>query len=46
MPRHFKVHELLSRDKLEELTSDLIDCFNFFWKEYWPDVNQRVFHTR
>jgi hypothetical protein len=27
------------------LTSDLIDCFNFFWKEYWPDVNQRVFHT-
>jgi hypothetical protein len=28
------------------LTSDLIDCFNFFWKEYWPDVNQRVFHTR
>jgi hypothetical protein len=27
------------------LTSDLIDCFNFFWKEYWPDVNQRIFHT-
>jgi hypothetical protein len=27
------------------LTSDLIDCFNFFWKEYWPDVNKRVFHT-
>jgi len=28
------------------LTSVLIDCFNFFWKEYWPDVNQRVFHIR
>jgi hypothetical protein len=27
------------------LTSDLIDSFNFFWKEYWPDVNQRIFHT-
>ena len=27
------------------LTSDLIDSFNFFWKEFWPDVNQRVFHT-
>jgi hypothetical protein len=27
------------------LTSDLIDCFNFFWKEFWPDVNKRVFHT-
>jgi len=28
------------------LTSDLIDCFNFFWKEYWPDVNKKVFHTK
>jgi hypothetical protein len=28
------------------LTSDLIDCFNFFWKEYWPDVNKKVFHTQ
>lgn len=27
------------------LTSDIIDCFNFFWKEYWPDVNKRIFHT-
>jgi hypothetical protein len=27
------------------LTSDLIDSFNFFWKEYWPDVNKKVFHT-
>jgi hypothetical protein len=27
------------------LTSDLIDSFNFFWKEFWPDVNKRVFHT-
>jgi hypothetical protein len=27
------------------LTSDLIDCFNFFWKEWWPDANQKVFHT-
>jgi hypothetical protein len=27
------------------LTSDIIDCFNFFWKEYWPDVNKHVFHT-
>jgi hypothetical protein len=28
------------------LTSDIIDCFNFFWKEYWPDVNKHVFHTQ
>jgi hypothetical protein len=28
------------------LTSDLIDSFNFFWKEFWPDVNKRVFHTQ
>jgi hypothetical protein len=28
------------------LTSDLIDCFNFFWKEWWPDVNKKVFHTQ
>ena len=27
------------------LTSDIIDGFNFFWKEFWPDVNQKVFHT-
>jgi len=28
------------------LTSDLIDCFNFWWKEFWPDVNKKVFHTQ
>lgn len=28
------------------LTSDLIDCFNFWWKEWWPDVNKKVFHTQ
>jgi hypothetical protein len=28
------------------LTSDLIDGFNFFWKEWWPDVNKKVFHTK
>jgi hypothetical protein len=27
------------------LTSDLIDSFNFFYKEFWPDVNKAVFHT-
>jgi hypothetical protein len=27
------------------LTSDLIDCFNFWWKEWWPSVNKKVFHT-
>jgi len=27
------------------LTSDIIDGFNFFYKEFWPDVNKRVFHT-
>lgn len=27
------------------LTSDIIDGFNFFWKEFWPDVNKSVFHT-
>jgi hypothetical protein len=28
------------------LTSDLIDSFNFWWKEFWPDVNKKVFHTQ
>ena len=23
------------------LTSDLIDCFNFWWKEWWPDRQQK-----
>ena len=27
------------------LTSDLIDCFNFGWKEWWPTANKYVFHT-
>jgi hypothetical protein len=27
------------------LTSDLIDCFNFWWKEWWPTANKEVFHT-
>jgi hypothetical protein len=27
------------------LTSDLIDCFNFWWKEWWPTANRYVFHT-
>jgi hypothetical protein len=27
------------------LTSDLIDCFNFWWKEWWPTANKHVFHT-
>jgi hypothetical protein len=27
------------------LTSDLIDCFNFWWKEWWPSANKKVFHT-
>jgi hypothetical protein len=27
------------------LTSDIIDGFNFFYKEFWPDVNKAVFHT-
>jgi hypothetical protein len=27
------------------LTSDLIDGFNFWWKEWWPSVNKAVFHT-
>ena len=28
------------------LTSDLIDGFNFWWKEWWPSVNKDVFHTQ
>ena len=28
------------------LTSDLIDCFNFWWKEWWPTANKYVFHTK
>ena len=27
------------------LTSDLIDGFNFWWKEWWPTANKYVFHT-
>jgi hypothetical protein len=27
------------------LTSDIIDCFNFWWKEWWPTANKYVFHT-
>jgi hypothetical protein len=28
------------------LTSDLIDGFNFWWKEWWPTANKYVFHTK
>jgi hypothetical protein len=28
------------------LTSDLIDCFNFWWKEWWPTANKHVFHEK
>ena len=28
------------------LTSDLIDSANFVFKEFWPDINKKVFHTR
>lgn len=28
------------------LTSDLIDCFNFWWKEWWPTANKYVFHQK
>lgn len=28
------------------LTSDLIDCFNFWWKEWWPTANRYVFHQK
>ena len=27
------------------LTSDIIDGFNFWWKEWWPTANKYVFHT-
>jgi hypothetical protein len=27
------------------LTSDLIDGANFLLKEFWPDINKKVFHT-
>ena len=27
------------------LTSDLIDSANFVFKEFWPDINKKVFHT-
>jgi hypothetical protein len=27
------------------LTSDLIDGANFMLKEWWPDINKKVFHT-
>jgi len=27
------------------LTSDIIDGFNFWWKEWWPTANRYVFHT-
>jgi hypothetical protein len=28
------------------LTSDIIDCFNFWWKEWWPTANKYVFHQK
>ena len=28
------------------LTSDLVDCFYFFWKGYWLDVNKKIFQTQ
>jgi hypothetical protein len=28
------------------LTSDLIDSFNFWWKEWWPTANKYVFHQK
>ena len=28
------------------LTSDLIDGANFTFKEFWPDINKKVFHNR
>jgi hypothetical protein len=27
------------------LTSDIIDSANFVFKEFWPDINKKVFHT-
>jgi hypothetical protein len=27
------------------LTSDLIDAANFTFKEFWPDINKKFFHT-
>jgi hypothetical protein len=27
------------------LTSDLIDGANFMLKEWWPDINKKIFHT-
>ena len=28
------------------LTSDIIDGFNFWWKEWWPTANKYVFHQK
>ena len=28
------------------LTSDIIDAANFTFKEFWPDINHKVFHTK
>jgi hypothetical protein len=27
------------------LTSELIDAANFTFKEFWPDINKKIFHT-
>ena len=27
------------------LTSDIIDSANFVFKEFWPDINKKLFHT-
>jgi hypothetical protein len=27
------------------LTSDIIDSANFVFKEFWPDINKKIFHT-
>jgi hypothetical protein len=28
------------------LTSDIIDAANFTFKEFWPDINHKLFHTK
>jgi hypothetical protein len=28
------------------LTSDIIDAANFTFKEFWPDINHAIFHTK
>jgi hypothetical protein len=42
-PKHYQTWTKVGQ---KWLTSDLIDGFNFWWKEWWPTANKYVFHEK